>query len=72
MNPIQNASLLAHRQLTLKQNAAHEAAAEVPDDVAKALMTGAEAFCEETEGMVVSIPVIVPVVPLGRKCSAPV
>jgi hypothetical protein len=51
-------------------SAVYEASEEIPDDVAKALMTGAEAFCENSLG-VVTLPLIVPVVPLGRKIPAP-
>jgi hypothetical protein len=51
----------------LTVGAAHEARGEIADDVAKALMTGAEAFCEDAIGNLLTVPVIVPVVQLGQR-----
>jgi hypothetical protein len=56
-------------RVSVRGGAICEASEEIPEEVAKALMTGAEAFCENNAG-VVTRPLIVPVVPLGRRVPA--
>ena len=55
------------QNLVLKERDAHEAIEEVPDEVAKALMTGAVAFCEDAFGGTTTRPMIIPIIPIGAR-----
>jgi hypothetical protein len=63
-------ALFPLENIVLKKDSSHSATEEIADEVAKAIMTGAEAFCDNGES-VVAIPLIVPVVPLGQTLRRP-